>query len=93
MTGALEMEVQPADHERAVATKLLLLLQTSDAARQGRREYSKEQEHQSPRAGYIKHADLLSRKLARYIILYSSHTYIFRLDHHKIACFVLLRVV
>ena len=65
MTGALEfvaMEVQPAEEQRAVAATKLL--QSSDAGRQQRREYLKE--HQSPRADYIKLADLLSRKLARY---------------------------
>jgi len=63
MTGALEfvaMEVQPAEERAVAATKLL---QSLDAGRQ-RREYLKE--HQSPRADYTKHADLLSRKLARY---------------------------
>jgi len=72
MTGALEfvaMEVQPAEERAVAATKLL---QSSDAGRQQRREYYSK-EHQSPRADYIKHADLLSRKLARYSI-YSSHT-------------------
>ena len=65
MTGALElvaMEVQPAEEQRAVAATKLL--QSSDAGRQQRREYLKE--HQSPRADYTKHADLLSMKLARY---------------------------
>jgi len=63
MTGALEfvaMEVQPAEERAVAATKLL---QSLDTGRQ-RREYLTE--HQSPRADYTKHADLLSRKLARY---------------------------
>jgi hypothetical protein len=72
MTGALEfvaMEVQPAEERAVAATKLL---QSSDAGRQQRPEYYSKG-YQSPRADYIKHADLLSRKLARYSI-YSSHT-------------------